>query len=208
MRGPITNVVMAIVIGGVAGDAHANDVAPATVDQALVLCQSVDRMAAGDTQQKIATLEAGLRMSEAAVAADPDDVQAYLAVCCNLGKQLGVSGLSWRVFGQLHRLRDAIERAAALAPDDADVLIARGEILRRLPASMGGDHELGRALLRRAVELHPDHVAARLHLARALADDGAPEARARVNDALAAARRCGAAAEQTEAQALLASLPD
>src|SRR5258706_14769430 len=149
MRGPITNVVMAIVIGGVAGDAHANDVAPATVDQALVLCQSVDRMAAGDTQQKIATLEAGLRMSEAAVAADPDDVQAYLAVCCNLGKQLGVSGLSWRIFGQLHRLQDAIQRAAALAPDDADVLIARGEILRRLPASMGGDHELGRALLRR-----------------------------------------------------------
>src|SRR5262249_11989605 len=153
-------------------------------------------------------LETGLRMAEGAVAADAKELAAHMAVVCNLGRLLELTGIGLRTFARVRRMQEAVERAWALAPDDAEVLIAKGELLRRLPASRGGDHELGRALLRRAVELHPDHVAARLHLAHALAEDGAPEARERVNEALAAARRCGAAAEQGEAQALLSSLSD
>jgi cytochrome c-type biogenesis protein CcmH/NrfG len=208
MRPSITNVVMAIVIDGLLGAALAGDAPAAMAEQALAICQSVERMPAGDTERKLARLADGLRMSEAAVAADDGNARAHLAVCCNLGKQLDLTGLSLRAFGRLRRMQAEVERAAALAPDDPDVLIARGEILRRTPVSLGGDRELGRALLRRAVELYPDHVAARLYLARAMADDRAPDARTRVSEAVAAAKRCGAAAEQSEAEELLASLRD
>ena len=204
MRAVIANVVMTIVIAGVAAAA---DVARTEAEEAMALCRSVDQPS-GDASDRAARLDEGLRRAEAAVAADPNELSAHMAVVCNLGKRLELTGIGLRTLSRLHRMKEAIDRASALAPDAADVLIAKGEFLRRLPAFLGGDHELGRALLGRAVELHPDDVRARLFLARALAADGAPEARARVAEALAAARRDGAAAEQTEAQSLLASLPD
>jgi tetratricopeptide (TPR) repeat protein len=204
MRAAIANVVMTIVIAGVA---DAADVARAKADEAMAICRSVDRMG-GDARDRADRLETGLQLAEDAVAADANELSAHMAVVCNLGKRLESTGIGLRTLGRVHRMKEAIDRATAIAPDAAEVLIAKGEFLSRLPAFLGGDHELGRALLQRAVELHPDDVRARLYLARALAADGSPEARARLNDALAAARRCGAPAEQSEAQALLASLPD
>jgi tetratricopeptide (TPR) repeat protein len=204
MRTAIANVVMTIVIAGVA---EAAEVARTTADEAMALCRSVERLS-GDARAAADRLEEGLRLAEAAVAADANELSAHMAVVCNLGKRLELSGIGLRTLGRVHRMKEAIDRASAIAPDAAEVLVAKGEFLRRLPAFLGGDHELGRALLQRAVELHPDDVQARLYLARALAADGSPEARARLVDALAAARRCGAPAEQREAQALLASLPD
>src|SRR5258705_13578323 len=111
MRATVTNVVMAIVIGCIAGAARANDVSHSKADLSMALCQSVDRMAAGDTQQKAARLEAGLHMGEAAVAADASDARAHLAMCCNLGKQPDVTGLSLSAFGPLPRSQSAPGRA-------------------------------------------------------------------------------------------------
>ncbi len=165
-------------------------------------------MPAADKAKKIKRLEEGIVIAEAAVAADDEDARAHLALFCNVGRKLDLAGLSWRVFGEVRRMQAEIDRAQELAPDDPDILVAKGELLRRVPGPLGGNKELGRALLVRAVELRPDHLPARLFLARALADDRDPAARARVYEALAAAKKAGAVREQSEAQELLASLRD
>src|SRR6185295_9316230 len=137
-----------------------------------------------DRAERLVRLEEGVGMGEAAVEADPSDARAYLALGCNLGKQLTLSGLSWRSLGRLSRLRAAIDRAYLLSPADPDILIAKGEIARRLPSPLGGDKAAGLVFIRRAVEVAPDHVAARLHLAHAMAEDHVPDARANVREAL------------------------
>ena len=208
MRVGLTSGVLAIAIGGLVPPAGANEVSSAKAAEAMVVCESADLIPAADKAKKIKRLDEGIAIAEAAVAADEQDPRAHLALFCNVGRKLDLSGLSWRVFGELRRMQAEVERAQELAPDDPDILVAKGELLRRVPGPLGGNKELGRALLLRAVDVRPDHVAARLYLARALADDRDPAARARVNEALAAAKKAGAVREQSEAQELLASLRD
>jgi tetratricopeptide (TPR) repeat protein len=206
MRASLAGIVTVIVLGGVVTAARANEASLAKAREAMLLCESVDRMPPGDKALKIRRLEEGLQVGEAAVALDEHDPRAHLAVFCNLGKGVDLAGLSWRVFGQVRRMQTEVDRAQTLDPDDVDVLIAKGEMLHRLPGLLGGNKEEGERLLRRAVDLRPDHVVGRLYLARALADDHSPAARASVYEALAVAKRAGAVREQTEAQQLLASL--
>jgi len=208
MRALIASVVMASVIGWLVAPAGADDVSRPMAAAALSLCEGVEHTPGDDKARRLARLDDGVRMSEAAVAADPEDARAHLALFCNLGRQLDAAGVSWRGFERLRRAQAAINRAHQLAPDDPDVLVAKGEMLRHVPRPLGGDPTMGLALLRRAVEVAPDHVAARLHLARAMADDRVPGARAKVYEALAVAKRRGALREESEAQALLASLED
>jgi tetratricopeptide (TPR) repeat protein len=206
MRALVANVVMACVIGTLVPPASANDSSRPMAAAAFSLCERVDETPDGDRTERLARLEEGVRMGEAAVTADPSDARAYLAVGCNLGKQLNLSGLSWRSLGRLSRLREAIDRAYALAPADPDILIAKGEIARRLPSALGGDKAAGLVFFRRAVDVAPDNVAARVHLARAMADDRAPEARAQIKEALELAERCGVERDRSEARALLGPL--
>jgi cytochrome c-type biogenesis protein CcmH/NrfG len=206
MRALIASVAMTIVIGCSAVPAGANEMSSALAAEAFALCKSVDRIPPADPQATIVRLEEAVRLSEAAVATDAEDARAHLALFCNLGRQLDLAGLGWRTFGRLRRARVAINRAYELAPRDPDVLVAKGEMLRRLPAALGGDKVTGIALLGRAVELDPDNVSARLRLARAMAADRAPDARARIHEALTLAEQRGAEIEQSEARALLASL--
>ncbi|HXJ35321.1 MAG TPA: hypothetical protein VMS22_14910 [Candidatus Eisenbacteria bacterium] len=194
-------------VGWLAPIARANDASTARAKDALKVCNEVDRMPA-DKQKKIDFLDKGVEMGEAAIAADDEDPRAHFALFCNLAKQCDMAGLSWRILGRLRRMQAEIDRAYELAPRDPDILVSRGELLRRLPGPLGGDKEKGERLLFLAVEIKPDHVAARLYLARALADDGAPEARAKAYEALALAKKAGAVREQAEAQELLASLND
>jgi len=206
MRALTANVVMACVVSALVSSAGADDRSKPLAAAAFSLCERVDDTPEGDRTERIARLEEGVGMGEAAVAADPSDARAYVALGCNLGKQLNLSGLSWRSLGRLRRLREAIDRAYALTPADPDVLIAKGEIIRRLPAPLGGDKAAGLVLIRRAVEVAPDHVGARLHLAHAMAEDHVPEARVQVREALELAERCGAERDRSEARALLAAL--
>jgi hypothetical protein len=208
MRVGLTSSVIAMAIGWLVPASHANDLSSAKALEAMAVCESVERMPAADKAKKIKRLEEGVLISEAAVAADPGDARAHFALFCNVGKKLDLAGLSWRVFGELRRMQAEIDRAQDLAPDDPDILVAKGEMLRRVPGPLGGNKDQGRALLVRAVQVRPDHLAARLYLARALADDGDPAARDRIYEALAAAKKAGAVREQSEAQGLLASLRD
>ena len=206
MRPPIANVVMACVIGALVPPASADDRSRPLATAALAICQRVEVTTDGDRSACIARLEESVVMSQAAVAADEHDALAHFALFCGIGKQIELSGLSWRVFERVRRAHAEIDRAQELAPTDPDILVAKGEFLRRLPSPLGGDKAAGLVLIRRAVELAPNHVAARLFLAHAMADDGAPDARKCVREALAVAERSGAERDRSEARALLASL--
>jgi hypothetical protein len=174
----------------------------------MAICEAVERLPAARKAEKLQRLAEGVELGEAAVAADERDGRAHLALGCNLGKQLRLSGLSWRVFGQVRRVQAEIDRAHELAPDNPDVLAAKGQILRELPGALGGNRDAGTKLLARAVEVAPDHVPACLYFARAMADDGAPDARARLYEVVALAKKRGAAREEVEAQQLIAALDD
>jgi len=208
MRAHLASLMTVILITGGARVARANEASREKAREAILVCESVDQMPASDRTHRAQRLDEGLAMSEAAVRADERDARAHLAMCCNLGKQIELAGLSWRVFSQIRRMQAEADRAQELAQDDADVLITKGEMLRRLPGPLGGNKEAGMRLLRRAVELRPDHVVGRVYLARALADERSPAARASLYEALALAKRTGAQREQTEVQHLLASLAE
>jgi hypothetical protein len=205
MRG-LTSGVIAIAIGCLAAPASANELSRAKAAEALAVCESVELMPTADKAQKIQRLEQGVVIAEAALATDEQDAHAHLALFCNVGRKLDLAGLSWRVFGELRRMQAEIDRAQELAPDDPDILVAKGAMLRRVPGPLGGNKEQGLALLRRAVELRPESLPAEIYLAHALADDGDPDARARIYEALAVAKKAGAVREQSEAQELLAAL--
>src|SRR5690242_18324857 len=132
MRAPIANVVMACVIGGLVAPAGADDRSRPLAVAALAICQHVDVIPQEVRASGMAQLDEGVVMSETAVAADERDARAHLALFCNLGKQIELSGLSWRVFARVRRARAEIDRAQELAPTDPDVLAAKGELLRRL----------------------------------------------------------------------------
>ena len=190
-------------VAAVGPGAMASEESARLAEEALRWCDAVSvtaRDTAGDR------LEHGTALAEAAVAADEQDARAHLALFCNLGKQVELAGLSWRVLRQVSRVRATIARATELAPDDPDVLVAHGELLRRLPRPLGGDPARGLTLLERALARRPDHVTGRLYLARALAAERRAEARRAAREARAVATQAGATRERDEAEALLASL--
>src|SRR5689334_7449125 len=158
----LTGVVIVYAIAGLVLPAHANDVSSAKAKEALAVCESADGMPAADKAKRIARLDEGTALSQAAIAADEQDARAHLALFCNVGRKLDIAGLSWRVFGDVRRMQKEIDRAQELAPNDADILVAKGELLRRLPGPLGGNKEQGKLLLARAVELQPNHLAGRL----------------------------------------------
>ena len=64
-------------------------------------------------------------------------------------------------------LRRRLDRALDLAPDDVELLDAKGNLLLRLPAFTGGDPREARSLLARAVALDPQDTTAYLGLSEA-----------------------------------------
>jgi hypothetical protein len=186
--------------------ARANELSAAKAAEALRLCEETSRVSWMNKSAAITPLDDVVAVAEAAVAADESDAHAHLALFCVLARQLEIAGLSWRSFSRLQRVHREIDRASALAPEDPEILVARGALLCRIPRPLGGNPALGEKLLLRALELKPEHVGGRLYLAKALAARHAPEARARAYEALALAKKAGATREGIEAQELLASL--
>ena len=84
-------------------------------------------------------------------------VAAHFALFCNAGKQVQLAGLSFGSLWKVRRLRREIDRAAELAPNDTDVLIAKGALLLSLPAVLGGDASAAERLLSRALSAEPDN---------------------------------------------------
>jgi hypothetical protein len=207
MRRFTTILITAITIGGSVVAARANELSAGRAAATLTACNETDRLYTG-RQQKLDYIEKVVEMGDAAVAADERDARAHLALFCALGKQVELAGISWRALARVQRVKAEIDRAVQLAPRDPDILVAKGELLRRLPGPLGGDRSEGIALFRRALVIKPNHVAGRIYLARAMAADKMPEARREAYQALAVAKQSGTDDDRTEAQSLIASLGD
>jgi len=185
--------------------AAAPEPAPTSLgQQALATCDTIDDQ---PTAAARPTLEKGLAQAEQAVAANDRDPKAHLAVFCNLAKLTYLDGFSVRSLFAVWRLRQEVDKALELSPDYADALIAKGGLLLNLPRVLGGDPQEAERVLRRAVELEPERVLPRLHLAEALSAIGAREqAEAQARYALALAERKGRADQVVLAQTLIARL--
>ena len=202
---PLKRAAAAVALLALASGARAAD-PPGTplANQALAICNAE----APTPAERRANLARGLALAEEAVAADERDAKAHFAVFCNLGNDLKLRGALQSLFA-VRRLRREIDRTLELAPDYADALVGKGDLLIELPRLLGGDAAEGERLLRAALRVDPDYIDAHLGLARALAARGArDEARVEAQRALAEAERVSAPARATEARDLLAHLAE
>jgi tetratricopeptide (TPR) repeat protein len=176
----------------------------AAAEEALDLCLAVER-ASGE--ERIALVERGLALAEAAVAADDNDARAHLALFCTLGRQVELHPLGLGSLTSIRRVRREADRALELAPRSVEALTGKGSLLAELPGFLGGDLEEAERLLRRAIAL--DRGAARAHLALArvlAARDARDEAREAAKQALAAAATRPGSLDGKNAEALLGHL--
>ncbi|HEV7734716.1 MAG TPA: hypothetical protein VGR62_21265 [Candidatus Binatia bacterium] len=127
-------------------------------------------------------LERGLHLAEAALARDEADARAHLAEFCNLGRLTEARGLGFAAMSAVRRLRRTIDDATRLAPDDPEILAARGAFLVELPRLLGGDPVTGEALLRRAVALAPSNCDVASRLAQVLVQRGVADEAAALRD--------------------------
>lgn len=180
-----------------AGPADASSVAAA-----LALCRDADFLPADDKDAQRLFLESGMAIADEVVTHHPEDPKAQIALSCILGKQLDVSGISWRSLQRLNRLRTVIDTAMRLAPEDPDALVAKGELLHQLPGALGGDAREAERLMRHAIARNAEHVRARIYLAQMLAERRDDHARGEATIALALAERDGTPRELMDARAL------
>jgi len=172
--------------------------------EALALCH---RAQAAPSEQQEELLTSSLERADAAIAARDDDALAHFARFCALGEQARTSGASLSSFVKLWPIRDSIDRTLELAPDFPDALLGKGAFLFSVPRLLGGDRREGERLVRRALEVDPDYVGARVFLAEALRDDGrTAEARTEAEKALASAERKNDAQAVTDARRVLGSI--
>lgn len=147
------------------GDAGALPPGSARAQEAFALCQAAEDET-GDA--RVGTLTRGVELAETAVDADPRDALAQFALFCNAARRMQASGVGLASSLALLRATRALDAAVDLAPDDADVMAAEGALLVELPRFLGGDEARGERCLRRALELDPNHGAARGYLADVL----------------------------------------
>jgi len=156
------SLLMAMVLLALPGASLAADPeAERLAGDALALCTRADRLA---TDEQPAVLERALSLAEGARERDEHLARAHFAVFCSLGRLVELRGIGWHTLGSVGVVRESIERAAALAPNDVDILVGRGALLLRLPRLLGGDSTEAERCLRRALELDPWHAGARQYM--------------------------------------------
>ena len=162
--------VFAVLLAG--GPAVAVPPGSSTAGEALSLCEGADNLIGDERDQALAR---GMTLAEEALAADPHDARAHFAKVCNLGKQMESAGIGIGQLVSLRHLRNELDTTLALAPDDADAMVAKGALLLQLPRLFGGDAAQAEDLLRRALAAEPENGTARCYLAQALTARGAQD---------------------------------
>jgi len=103
-----------------------------------------------DRKQARHFAEEGIRAGEKAVTLKPNDAEYYRVLGTLYGQAITdiMSGLSYGA-----KARDAVDKAVALAPNNAAMYVARGVGNYYLPAAMGGGPEKAIADFRKAISL-------------------------------------------------------
>ncbi|HVN87062.1 MAG TPA: hypothetical protein VMW17_19700 [Candidatus Binatia bacterium] len=135
-----------------------------TARESLALCDRSDDV---PEAEKTTLLDRGLRLAERALEDDAHDGAAHFGVFCNLGKLTDLRGAGLRSLFAIRRLHRELEASLALAPDDPDVLAAKGAFLLNLPRLLGGDTVEAERSLRRALEIEPTNGTAQRYLDKA-----------------------------------------
>jgi hypothetical protein len=154
------------------GDAGALPPGSTRAERAFALCQLAEQQSG---EARVELLTQGLELAEAAVDVDPRDALAHFALFCNLGRRAQTAGLGFAGAFAVYRALRALDTALELAPDDPDVIAAKGVLLVQLPSLLGGDEARGEQCLRRALSLDPNHGPARSYLADVVARRGATD---------------------------------
>jgi Flp pilus assembly protein TadD len=166
----VRTLAVAALAAAVASPAAAAPPGSSTAEESMKLCVQADDLAGEARAQALAR---SMALAESVLARDERDALAHFTVACSLGKQMQDAGIGIGQLVRLHRLKHEFDATLALAPGDADALMAKGALLLRLPRLLGGDTEEAEQLLRRAVAAEPDNDQARCYLAEALTARGA-----------------------------------
>jgi len=173
MRRIVQGLVIAVTLTA-AGTVRALPPGSSLAEESLRLCLTADERREEERHEVFAR---GRDLAEAALAVDAKDARAHFALFCNLGRRLQSSPIPHPV--EVMRALRAMDAALALAPDDPDVMTAKGALMLNLPRLLGGDPHDGETWLRRALAADPGQCAARRYLADVLVQRGAvDEARA------------------------------
>ncbi len=161
--------IVCLIVSATSGSAQ-----PATQDLiagALQACH--DGRIATDRATRAALYEKGQSLGEQAVAADEKSADAHFALFCNLGELMRIDGeMSLSSVLGFRRMMKELNRSLELKPDHLDALSARGTLLVRLPAMLGGDPDKGEQLLRHVIQQEPEAVNARISLAKSYCKRG------------------------------------
>ncbi len=121
-----------------------------------------------------AHFERSVALAERALAIDDQVAAAHFALFCAVGEQIRLDGETFsplKAFG-FRRMMRALDRTLELEPAHLDAQSAKGTLLVRLPALLGGDRPKGEAMLRRVIDEFPRSINARLALAKSYAAHG------------------------------------
>jgi hypothetical protein len=126
---------------------------PSLAHEALFLCHVADALPGADKEE---VLEYGLALAERALALDDASPHAHFAVFCTLGRLVEHRGVGFRTLRAIGRARRELDRALDIAPEYVDALVAKAEMLSRLPRWLGGDPEEAERCRQRARMLGPE----------------------------------------------------
>ena len=128
---------------------------------------------ATDPQEKLRLYREGLALGRRAVALDDGNADAHFAVFANNGRIMLLEGVSLNPLN-LVRANAELERTLEIQPNHYDALAAKGGLYRQLPWALGGDLDKAEETLRKAIDLNPNAVGARIELALTYRDKGEP----------------------------------
>jgi tetratricopeptide (TPR) repeat protein len=117
-----------------------------------------------DDATKLKWYAEGKALAARAVAKDDHSADAHFALFANWGRLMQTEGWVKNAF-RLPELQQELDRALELNPNHADALASKGGLYCQLPRFLGGDPAKGEPLLKRAIEMDPLAVGARLELA-------------------------------------------
>ncbi len=140
---------------------------------AIALCERADAV---DGAARLELLDRGVALARTRLEVDSRDALAHFAVFCNLGRRVQATGLGLFVPFELLEAMRALDAALSLAPDDPDVLTAKGALATELPRLLGGDPDGAAGWFRRALERDPANARARAYLERITRSGSAPAA--------------------------------